>query len=59
MLVYCSKCAINLVKNGFSVEELTPEDIIMLKNQPRKSQQDNEYYDYAEQTKNKLKIKFN
>jgi hypothetical protein len=31
MLVYCSKCAINLVQKGFRVEDLTTEDIEKIK----------------------------
>jgi hypothetical protein len=31
LLVYCSKCAINLVKKGFRVEDLTAEDIEKIK----------------------------
>ena len=58
ILVYCSKCAINLIKKGFKVDDLTPEDIYAIKNQERHNET-NEYHDYAEQTRNKLKIKFN
>jgi len=31
ILVYCSKCAINLVQKGFKVEDLTAEDMEKLK----------------------------
>ena len=44
------------------MEELTPEDLNTLRNQPSHNYnkpQYNEYHSYAEQTRNKLKIMFN
>ena len=44
LLIYCSKCAINLVKKGFKVEDLTAEDHMKIRTQQERTSSSNSYF---------------
>ena len=47
LLIYCSKCAINLVKKGFKVEDLTAEDLIKIRKQQERTSSSNSYFEFG------------